>query len=158
RSVQILAGLGQYTPTTQLPDPMPMLPAKASLSEASEPVHLSVLRNGSSRVQPSQATPSELPTSCGSASSGPHQNGKWTAREPTTDTMAPSAAVVIVADVPIPDQEKDLEGAVLQVVAEKTGYPPELLNMDMDVEADLGIDSIKRVEILAALEAAFPAL
>jgi NAD(P)-dependent dehydrogenase (short-subunit alcohol dehydrogenase family) len=30
--------------------------------------------------------------------------------------------------------------------------------MDMDIEADLGIDSIKRVEILSALETAFPAL
>ena len=31
-----------------------------------------------------------------------------------------------------------------------------MLNLDMDMEADLGIDSIKRVEILAALEQKLP--
>jgi acyl carrier protein len=40
---------------------------------------------------------------------------------------------------------------VLGVIAEKTGYPVEALAPEMELEADLGIDSIKRVEILAAL-------
>ncbi|MDR2895939.1 MAG: SDR family oxidoreductase [Propionibacteriaceae bacterium] len=44
-----------------------------------------------------------------------------------------------------------LKGIILDVVAEKTGYPPEMLGMDMDLEADLSIDSIKRLEILGAL-------
>ncbi|HEX5757395.1 MAG TPA: SDR family oxidoreductase, partial [Arenimonas sp.] len=38
------------------------------------------------------------------------------------------------------------------IVAEKTGYPVDMLNLSMDLEGDLGIDSIKRVEILAAVE------
>ena len=38
------------------------------------------------------------------------------------------------------------------VVSERTGYPPEMLNIDADLEADLGIDSIKRVEIFSALQ------
>ncbi|WP_299496162.1 beta-ketoacyl synthase N-terminal-like domain-containing protein, partial [uncultured Shewanella sp.] len=42
----------------------------------------------------------------------------------------------------------ELEKTMLAVVAEKTGYPTEMLALDMDMEADLGIDSIKRVEIL----------
>ena len=45
----------------------------------------------------------------------------------------------------------DLHGLLLSVVAEKTGYPTEMLSMDMDLESDLGIDSIKRVEILSAI-------
>jgi len=45
---------------------------------------------------------------------------------------------------------------LLSVVAEKTGYPEEILAMDMDLEADLGIDSIKRVEILSALQERAP--
>ena len=52
----------------------------------------------------------------------------------------------------------DVAGPLLQVVAEKTGYPTEMLTLDMDLEADLGIDSIKRVEILAAVEEAVPGL
>ena len=38
------------------------------------------------------------------------------------------------------------------VVGEKTGYPVEMLELEMDMEADLGIDSIKRVEILGAVQ------
>jgi len=39
-----------------------------------------------------------------------------------------------------------------RVAAERTGYPPEMLDLDAGIEADLGIDSIKRVEILTALQ------
>jgi acyl carrier protein len=42
------------------------------------------------------------------------------------------------------------------VIAEKTGYPVEMLELDMALDADLGIDSIKRVEILAALQERMP--
>jgi len=42
------------------------------------------------------------------------------------------------------------------VVAEKTGYPVDMLELTMGLESDLGIDSIKRVEILSALEERLP--
>ena len=42
------------------------------------------------------------------------------------------------------------------IVADKTGYPKDMLEMDMDLEADMGIDSIKRLEILAAMQEEFP--
>lgn len=47
--------------------------------------------------------------------------------------------------------EQDLAVLLLSVVAEKTGYPVEMLTTEMEMEADLGIDSIKRVEILSAM-------
>ena len=40
---------------------------------------------------------------------------------------------------------------------DRTGYPIETLGLDLDIEADLGIDSIKRVEILGKLRDEFPA-
>ena len=46
--------------------------------------------------------------------------------------------------------------ALLTVVAEKTGYPVEMLNLDMGLDSDLGVDSIKRVEIMAALRSHLP--
>ena len=52
----------------------------------------------------------------------------------------------------------ELRDLMLKVVAEKTGYPPDMLNLDMDLEADLGIDSIKRVEILSAVDEQAPDL
>ena len=45
---------------------------------------------------------------------------------------------------------------VLGVVAEKTGYPVDMLDVSMNLDADLGIDSIKRVEILSALQEVLP--
>jgi acyl transferase domain-containing protein/acyl carrier protein len=52
----------------------------------------------------------------------------------------------------------NLDQALLSITSEKTGYPVEMLELDMDMEADLGIDSIKRVEIMGALQEAFPDL
>ena len=40
------------------------------------------------------------------------------------------------------DQER-----LLEIVSERTGYPVDMLEIDADLEGDLGIDSIKRVEI-----------
>ncbi|KOG21418.1 hypothetical protein ADK35_16395, partial [Streptomyces viridochromogenes] len=51
---------------------------------------------------------------------------------------------------------EDVAAALLGVVSEKTGYPAEMLDLGMDVEADLGIDSIKRVEIMGILQERFP--
>ncbi|MEK6195953.1 MAG: SDR family NAD(P)-dependent oxidoreductase, partial [Deltaproteobacteria bacterium] len=51
-----------------------------------------------------------------------------------------------------------IASTLLEVVSELTGYPADMLNMDMDIEADLGIDSIKRVEILSSLEEKLPGL
>src|SRR5690606_37379726 len=49
-----------------------------------------------------------------------------------------------------------LSEAMLRIVGDKTGYPVEMLELSMDMEADLGIDSIKRVEILGAMRDEFP--
>ncbi len=51
-----------------------------------------------------------------------------------------------------------IETRILAIVSELTGYPEEMIGLDMDIEADLGIDSIKRVEILSAMEEAMPDL
>ncbi|MDA0167631.1 SDR family NAD(P)-dependent oxidoreductase [Solirubrobacter taibaiensis] len=88
-----------------------------------------------------------------------------------TDTPAPAAPapaahftdmpvlapVAAVASAPVVDTSA-ITGAVLAVIAEKTGYPADTLDPSMDIEADLGIDSIKRVEIMAALQADHPEL
>jgi len=36
-------------------------------------------------------------------------------------------------------------------VVEKTGYPREMLDLDLDMEADLGVDTVKQAEIFAAI-------
>jgi acyl transferase domain-containing protein/acyl carrier protein len=55
------------------------------------------------------------------------------------------------------DKEK-LRDTLINIVSDKTGYPVEMLDLSMDIEADLGIDSIKRVEILGGLLELYPDL
>jgi len=62
--------------------------------------------------------------------------------------LSPTAEVAITATI---DLEK-IQSVMMSVVADKTGYPSEMLELAMDMEADLGIDSIKRVEILGAVQ------
>ena len=51
-----------------------------------------------------------------------------------------------------------IEKILLSTVSRLTGYPEETLALDMDLEADLGIDSIKRVEIFSCLEENMPGI
>jgi len=52
----------------------------------------------------------------------------------------------------------DLSLILFSVVSDKTGYPVEMLDLSMNIESDLGIDSIKRVEILGGLIELYPDL
>ena len=79
-------------------------------------------------------------------------------------TPAPATVPVPapVAAAPAPAAEAltsdALMALLLSVVADKTGYPSEMLTMEMELEGDLGIDSIKRVEILSAMQDGVPTL
>ena len=70
-------------------------------------------------------------------------------------SSANAASPVASSTSPVDTQPIDInviESTMLSVVADKTGYPTEMLELSMDMEADLGIDSIKRVEILGAVQ------
>ena len=74
-------------------------------------------------------------------------------------TAAPVASTPVLAVVATSTIDLDtIQSIMMDVVADKTGYPPEMLELDMDMEADLGIDSIKRVEILGAVQELIPDL
>ncbi|MBV8847163.1 MAG: polyketide synthase dehydratase domain-containing protein [Bryobacterales bacterium] len=62
------------------------------------------------------------------------------------------AAPAVLAPAGAAPGAPDPRMLLLQFVSERTGYPPEMLDLDQDMEADLGIDSIKRVEIFSALQ------
>jgi len=44
-----------------------------------------------------------------------------------------------------------LSDLVVSLVSQRTGYPAEVLGLEQDIEAELGIDSIKRMEIVDAI-------
>jgi polyketide-type polyunsaturated fatty acid synthase PfaA len=78
--------------------------------------------------------------------------------EPLKAPIAPAATPMAIQDTISAANTDTLKDAFLSIVSEKTGYPTEMLELDMDMESDLGIDSIKRVEILGALQEAHPEL
>ena len=54
------------------------------------------------------------------------------------------------AQAPAERYDRDrLTDRLLGLVSQRTGYPKDMLGLDVDLEADLGIDSIKRIEILS---------
>ena len=94
--------------------------------------------NGFSRVDESHAH--------GNGSNGDRESAAIVPTIP--EPQQPSANTVM-------DRER-LTQMVLHIVKERTGYPEEMLALDMDIEAELGIDSIKRIEILEALQSVLP--
>jgi acyl transferase domain-containing protein/NAD(P)H-dependent flavin oxidoreductase YrpB (nitropropane dioxygenase family) len=66
---------------------------------------------------------------------------------PVTVTALPAAAPDAVA---VPAGGSVLS-VVLEVIGERTGYPVDMIEPDLDLEADLSVDSIKRAEIAGEL-------
>ncbi len=69
------------------------------------------------------------------------------AESPQVDSPATSAPSSAVPDGALDEMAQ----VVVGIVAELTGYPPELLDPDLDLEADLGVDTVKQAEVFAAV-------
>jgi acyl carrier protein len=72
-----------------------------------------------------------------------------------TPSLQPAGKTPQLAPFHAPEV-REIKTTLMSIVSEKTGYPVDMLELDMDMEADLGIDSIKRVEILGALQDQVP--
>ncbi|KAA9151255.1 SDR family NAD(P)-dependent oxidoreductase [Amycolatopsis acidicola] len=125
-----LGGTGSFP--TAAPSPLPASPVPASPLPAS-----------SVPAPASFAAPAPLP-----------------APEPvaTFPSQLPAANVDAELEAMISAPATGLRDVLLGVVAEKTGYPVEMIDPSMDLEADLGVDSIKRVQVLGAVQEKFPGL
>jgi acyl transferase domain-containing protein/acyl carrier protein len=67
-------------------------------------------------------------------------------------STAPVAASVPAPDVVAPASVGDpVEEQILGLVAEQTGYPSDMLDLDLDLEADLGIDTVKQAELFVSV-------
>jgi acyl transferase domain-containing protein/acyl carrier protein len=72
--------------------------------------------------------------------------------EPAAATSTQVAATASTASAAVADSIKE---RVLDIVAEKTGYPKDMLDVELDLEADLGIDTVKQAEMFAAIRASY---
>ncbi|KAA3610668.1 MAG: SDR family NAD(P)-dependent oxidoreductase [Calditrichaeota bacterium] len=74
---------------------------------------------------------------------------------PVTPVATPAAEPVAapVAPIPVstPSGDDPVKTRVLNLIAEQTGYPIDMLDMELDLEADLGIDTVKQAEMFAAV-------
>jgi acyl transferase domain-containing protein len=72
-------------------------------------------------------------------------------------TASEALELVQIIETPVvPVATQDITALLLELVSEKTGYPTDILDLNVDMEADLGIDSIKRIEILSAFIERYP--
>jgi polyketide-type polyunsaturated fatty acid synthase PfaA len=135
------------TPTVKESVPSTISPSP-TIEESVPPAVASTPPTTPSPVESSQAKPVAEPVSA--PASIPEPVSQALPAE-STEVKSESAATPAIDLGP-------LTQSMLNVVSEKTGYPADMLEVEMDMEADLGIDSIKRVEILGAMQEQFPDL
>jgi acyl transferase domain-containing protein/NADP-dependent 3-hydroxy acid dehydrogenase YdfG len=73
----------------------------------------------------------------------------------SAEAAAPAAPQPSAAAPVVDDDEAAVRERVLAIVSEKTGYPADMLELDLDLEADLGIDTVKQAETFAAIREAW---
>ena len=85
------------------------------------------------------------------AAAAPSNTGSVVSAKPAV-VAAPAAAAPAAAARSFEDEVKE---KVLGIVATQTGYPRDMLDMELDLEADLGIDTVKQAETFAAVRTAY---
>ncbi|MCV7077364.1 SDR family NAD(P)-dependent oxidoreductase [Mycobacterium szulgai] len=152
KRVEILSAVAQRVPSV----PDMEASAMASLTTLQEivdylaPMVAPMVCSSDGNGQRNGATPPSAPARNGAAAPQPMAC--------VTVPDAPAVAAPVLAKPAAPSVGTDLVTDMLDVVAEKTGYPVEILDLSMALEADLGIDSIKRVEILSAVAQRVPSV
>ena len=69
-------------------------------------------------------------------------------------TPKPASVMVEVAPAAVVDDES-LRTTVVEVVVTHTGYPADFIELDQDLEGELGIDTVKQAEIMADIRDRF---
>ena len=123
-------------PIQAMPAPMPA-PAPAPVVAAPAPAPIIV--EAPVAAAPVVAAPAPAPA----------------APAPVAPQPAPQPAVAAAPASAELGRDK-LADMLLGIIEEKTGYPRDMVGLDQGLEADLGIDSIKRIEVVGAMLQALP--
>ncbi len=99
--------------------------------------------------------------------------GEWlSAKQTVTPTIAPTKPASVVSATPLPSvpshnsvhsapdiqsssNRNEIAEFMIDFVIEHTGYPREIIDMQADFEADLGLDSIKLAQLFGELRSNF---
>jgi len=75
--------------------------------------------------------------------------------EPAPSVAIPTSTAPAPASKDASQDAAELESFLINFVVEQTGYPAEVVELDADLEADLGIDSIKKAQLFGELQEYF---
>jgi acyl transferase domain-containing protein/acyl carrier protein len=183
RAAEVLARLaelelGAAAPAGWAPAPLPAAPAAAdsgagrrALDAVPPPALAPAPAPAAPALTPAlppQAPPNGTPPGASAPGASGH-NGT----APALGAPAPDAPAAVPGPAAVPRAPMDagpamdagptvdadaLRAALIAIVAEKTGYPPDMIESGMDLEADLGVDSIKRVQVIGAVQERFAGL
>ena len=93
--------------------------------------------------------------------------GGVSAPAPAAAPPSPQAPIVEPTAAPAPEpaatsapavsagSHSDIEEVLVSVVVDHTGYPADFIEMDQDLEGELGIDTVKQAEIMAEIRDRF---
>ncbi|GIT73349.1 MAG: hypothetical protein Ct9H300mP28_31630 [Pseudomonadota bacterium] len=130
----------------QLDDSSPLSIQTSSSTTQLHPVQAEVpIKPIKENPPPVEAQTAALETTSDQSTSPPVPVTEIITETVAPETISPSSAAS-------GDSAGNVMQIMMSVVSEKTGYPQEMLELGMDIESDLGIDSIKRVEILGAVQ------
>lgn len=152
---------------------------KAEVNLAIPPVHFDATNSRRQRQRRTATSSSELRPRPTIASPPVHFDGTCGRREASrngTDRLSPvqkgmngraiaaiepnggAALNHLVNTTPVTTRRahgKELEQFLIDFIVDQTGYPPEIIELDWDMEADLGIDSIKKAQLFGELREIF---
>ena len=83
-----------------------------------------------------------------------------TPKQEVKDEIAEETPSAVLAsqtapEITVGEHPEDLEQQVVETVAKHTGYPTDFIELDQDLEGELGIDTVKQAEIMADLREIF---
>ncbi|MBY0588428.1 acyltransferase domain-containing protein [bacterium] len=154
------APLVAHTPAPPVAPPAPVAPVAPAATAARGPITMpgakapvptsNAYMPAASRPAPSAPAPvAAAPVASAPVASAP---APMAAPAPVAKAPAPTPAASANGAPPVEDFRKDL----LAVISERTGYPEDMLDEELPLEAGLGIDSIKTVEIFSTLKKYHP--
>ena len=141
----------------------PATPAPPTPPVAGEIVHFDATSRRREKMRSAAAAPARAPQA---AAAIPHPAPAKPAAKPAAapPEAAPPTQPQPAATAPPPEKAPatptktvpaDLEKFLIDFVVEQTGYPPEVVELDADLEADLGIDSIKKAQLFGEMREYF---
>ncbi|MGN6133218.1 MAG: SDR family NAD(P)-dependent oxidoreductase [Aureliella sp.] len=125
------------------------LPAAGPSASAPAPTQAASNEAASNEAVQNQAEPNQAEPNQAAASHSPASEAAATA-----DVGVPLNRPVAASQA-VQNDAQQLQRFLIDFVVEQTGYPEEIVELDADLEADLGIDSIKKAQLFGELREMF---